>query len=153
HFTIIIYFVFIVFRQCFFEVSINFALNMNIFSVFCNFIFANLSYRTYMESQRKELTNRQSVVLEFLKQYINNNGIAPTVAEICRNFKLKSTNAAHQHLVALERKGYIDRGGKGQSRYIKIIDNAPIQNSMNNNNSSKLLKIKVIEKGDGINPF
>lgn len=57
----------------------------------------------------EDLTRRQYEVLEYLKSYIDDNGYAPCVRDICHAMNLKSTSTAHAHLTKLERKGYITR--------------------------------------------
>lgn len=57
----------------------------------------------------ENLTKRQYEVLEYLKSYIDENGYAPCVRDICLALDLKSTSTAHAHLTKLERKGYISR--------------------------------------------
>lgn len=57
----------------------------------------------------ENLTKRQFEVLEYLKSYIDDNGYAPCVRDICLALDLKSTSTAHAHLTKLERKGYISR--------------------------------------------
>ena len=57
----------------------------------------------------EDLTRRQFEVLEYLKSYIDDNGYAPCVRDICLALNLKSTSTAHAHLTKLERKGYISR--------------------------------------------
>lgn len=54
----------------------------------------------------KELTRRQTEVLEFIKDYIEENSYAPAVRDIARNFEI-TAKAAHDHLKALEKKGVI----------------------------------------------
>jgi repressor LexA len=75
-----------------------------------------------MDVSRKELTERQEKVLNFIQHYMQHNGYPPTIVEMCREFNFSSTNAATQFLVALERKGYIKRSAKGASRGIQILD-------------------------------
>lgn len=54
------------------------------------------------------LTEQQSNILVFIKSYAHNNGYPPTRADIAKHFKFKSVNAAQEHLVALNRKGWIE---------------------------------------------
>jgi repressor LexA len=54
-----------------------------------------------------KLTERQSEVLQFIKQEVKAKGIAPTRADIAGHFGFKSKNAATDHIKALQRKGYI----------------------------------------------
>lgn len=69
----------------------------------------------------EDLTRRQNEVLEYLKDYINENGYAPCVRDICQALDLKSTSTAHAHLTKLERKGYISRD-PAKPRTIMILD-------------------------------
>lgn len=64
---------------------------------------------TEMESKMRELTDKQARVLEFVRERINRHGWPPTVREIARHFRFASTSTARAHLVALEKKGYIER--------------------------------------------
>ncbi len=59
------------------------------------------------------LTLRQREVYGIITQRIRWNGIAPSVREIGRAMGLRSPSSVHQHLLALERKGWIRRGGQG----------------------------------------
>jgi len=69
----------------------------------------------------EDLTRRQDEVLEYLKEYINENGYAPCVRDICLALNLKSTSTAHAHLTKLEKKGYISRD-PAKPRTIMILD-------------------------------
>lgn len=66
-----------------------------------------------------KLTPRQSVILAFVKQWIEDNGYPPTRAEIAQELGFKSPNAAEDHLKALARKGAIEMI-PGASRGIRI---------------------------------
>jgi repressor LexA len=67
------------------------------------------------------LTDRQQEVLTYIESFIEHHGWAPTRKEICDHFKFKSSNAANDHLISLEKKGYIQLG-RATSRGIKIND-------------------------------
>jgi repressor LexA len=56
--------------------------------------------------------------------FTEESGYPPTVREICKATGLKSPRSASQHLQALERKGYIQRG-KDKSRAIRFLDKRP----------------------------
>lgn len=66
----------------------------------------------------KELTKRQSEILHYIVERIRNDGMPPTIAEIGQRFKISSTNGVNDHLVALERKGYITRTSKARSIHV-----------------------------------
>jgi SOS-response transcriptional repressor LexA len=55
------------------------------------------------------LTSKQHDCLEFLKNFIADNGYAPTLQTIAENLRLKSLGTVHKHLTNLEHKGYIAR--------------------------------------------
>ncbi len=66
----------------------------------------------------KELTPRQAVILEFIIESIRDHGYPPTIAEIGAKFGISSTNAVHDHLVALDKKGYITRSSKARGIHV-----------------------------------
>ena len=55
------------------------------------------------------LTKRQKQMVDYLQQYIEQNGYAPTLAEIGQFFGLSSLATVHKHLHNLEAKGFIRR--------------------------------------------
>ncbi|GAB4172882.1 MAG: transcriptional repressor LexA [Rhodocyclaceae bacterium] len=55
----------------------------------------------------EEPTPRQSQILRFIRESIEEMGYPPTRAEIARAFRFASANAAEDHLRALERKGLL----------------------------------------------
>lgn len=65
------------------------------------------------------LTDRQSEILELIRELTEVSGFPPTRAEIAERMGFRSVNAAEQHLRALEKKGAIDILS-GASRGIKI---------------------------------
>ena len=57
----------------------------------------------------QELTARQQQCLEFIRIRVEQNGYPPTMHEIGAHMGIRSTNAVNDHLVALQRKGYLKR--------------------------------------------
>lgn len=55
------------------------------------------------------LTKRQRMVYDFIRDKIKNRGYGPTVREIGLRFKISSPNGVMCHLRALEKKGFIKR--------------------------------------------
>jgi repressor LexA len=70
----------------------------------------------------KGLTKRQAAILDHIIACIQDEGYPPTIAEIGENFGIASTNGVNDHLLALERKGYIARSSKARS--IQLTDKA-----------------------------
>jgi len=70
--------------------------------------------------ERQPLTSRQQEILDFMESSTVELGYPPTVREICKATGLRSPRSVSQHLQALERKGYIERG-RDKSRAIKFL--------------------------------
>lgn len=68
-----------------------------------------------------DITQRQSEILEYIKETILKKGYPPSVREMCEAVQLKSTSSVHLHLDTLEKKGYIRRNPTSP-RAIEIID-------------------------------
>lgn len=70
----------------------------------------------------KPLTLRQKEVLDFIVEYHARQGFSPAYRDIGEKFGISSTNGVSEHLTALEKKGYIRRGGvPGQNRSIQVV--------------------------------
>lgn len=65
------------------------------------------------------LTDRQSEILQLIRELTEVSGFPPTRAEIAERMGFRSVNAAEQHLRALEKKGAIDILS-GASRGIRV---------------------------------
>lgn len=63
----------------------------------------------------EELTERQREILSFIVKETETRGFPPTIREIGEQMDIRSTNGVNDHLKALERKGYLNRGEQ-QSR-------------------------------------
>jgi len=77
----------------------------------------------------KTLTNRQTEILEFLKDYRNKNSYLPTMREIADHFKI-SVKAAYDHVKALEKKEVI-KCNLRRSRSIEIIKTVEVDELIN----------------------
>ena len=72
---------------------------------------------------RKPLTKKQDRIFEFVRKHLQDIGYPPTVREIGAAFNI-SEKGAHDHLNALEKKGYIRRTPK-KPRAIEILEFVP----------------------------
>jgi len=63
---------------------------------------------------------RQGQILDFIKQYIQANGSAPTLRQIADAIGVSSLATVHEHLSTLELKGLIKRK-PGKTRSIEIV--------------------------------
>lgn len=66
------------------------------------------------------LTSRQAQVLEFINRYLEEHGYPPTVREVAGNFGFRSPRAAHDHMKALQRKGFL-RSAPGKPRTLEVL--------------------------------
>lgn len=71
-----------------------------------------------------QLTNKQLAVLEFLREQRADGFAMPTVREIQARFGFSSPFAATRHLMALEKKGFLNRAG-GLARSMVLNEPAP----------------------------
>ena len=67
----------------------------------------------------KEITQRQREVLNFISDFIKENGFPPTVREIGVNFDI-SLRAVQDHIAALQKKGFLSQSQK-RARSISVL--------------------------------
>ena len=65
---------------------------------------------------RKSLTKKQDRIFGFVRKHVQDIGYPPTVREIGMAFSI-SEKGAHDHLNAIEKKGYIRRIPKEAARH------------------------------------
>jgi repressor LexA len=66
------------------------------------------------------LTKRQREILDYLQDFIQQHGYAPSLDEIGRRFGLSSLATVHKHLTNLQEKGFIKRAWN-RSRSVELI--------------------------------
>lgn len=66
------------------------------------------------------LTKRQREILDYLNDFIQQHGYAPSLEEIGRRFHLSSLATVHKHLTNLQEKGFIRRAWN-RSRSVEVI--------------------------------
>ena len=76
------------------------------------------------------VTAKQRRIFDFIRRYIDSNHEAPTIAEIGRQFQMRSSASVHAVLTALEREGLIKRI-PNVSRGIQIVQQS--ENGEGNN--------------------
>jgi repressor LexA len=65
------------------------------------------------------LTKRQKQVLDFIGNFVDENGYCPSYEEIARGLELASLATVHKHISVLEAKSYLKRGFN-QSRSLEL---------------------------------
>ncbi|HED08254.1 MAG TPA: transcriptional repressor LexA [Ignavibacteria bacterium] len=83
---------------------------------------------------KKELTERQQAIFDFILKFKEMNGFPPTLREIGKNFDIASTFGVKRHIDALVKKGYLNVESN-TSRGISILfeQNSVTTNSTLNN--------------------
>ena len=66
------------------------------------------------------LTKRQREILDYLNEFIQQHGYAPSLEEIGRRFGLSSLATVHKHLTNLQEKGFIRRSWN-RSRSVELL--------------------------------
>lgn len=66
------------------------------------------------------LTKRQKEILDFLEEFVEENGYPPSFEEIAAHFGYSSLATVHEHLENLRHKGYI-RKSHNASRSIELV--------------------------------
>jgi len=69
----------------------------------------NLFWAGTREKWFMAVTAKQRRIFEFIRRYIESNQEAPTIAEIGRQFQMRSSASVHAVITALEREGLIKR--------------------------------------------
>ncbi|MCC8097829.1 MAG: transcriptional repressor LexA [Eubacterium sp.] len=75
----------------------------------------------------EKLTSKQQRVYDYIKKYIEEYNIPPTIREICDSVGLASSSTVHAHLSNLEKKGYIV-SKKSKNRYMEITESGFYEN-------------------------
>ena len=66
------------------------------------------------------LTKRQRQILDFLNEFIDKHGYAPSLEEVGHRFGLSSLATVHKHLTNLQEKGFIRRAWN-KSRSVELV--------------------------------
>jgi len=72
----------------------------------------------------KKLTRRQRQILDFINDFQNRAGYAPTLREIGQAFNLSSPATVHQHLATLAQKGFV-KNDYNRARSIELVPSGP----------------------------
>ncbi len=91
---------------------------------------------------------RQGQILDFIRQFIQSKGSAPTLREIADALGVSSLATVHEHLVTLEEKGLIKRRS-GKTRAIELVGN----HTPNSEDSINAQIMGYIAAGAPIEPY
>lgn len=91
---------------------------------------------------KKELTDRQKEILDFINQFQHERGYPPTYREIGKEFGINSTFGVKRHIDALVKKGYITTN-ENSNRSIALTENSGNIFPINSGNDN-LMEIPVV---------
>lgn len=74
---------------------------------------------------KKQMTERQEEILNFIRQFLEESGYPPTLREIGKRFGISSTFGVKRHLDALQKKGYLNIESNA-SRGISFMKDDPV---------------------------
>lgn len=78
------------------------------------------AFSLHIVGRVQPLTKRQREILDYLQEFIQQHGYAPSLEEIGRRFSLSSLATVHKHLTNLEEKGFIRRSWN-RSRSVELL--------------------------------
>jgi repressor LexA len=93
----------------------------------------------------EELTERQREILTFIVKETEARGFPPTIREIGEQMDIRSTNGVNDHLKALERKGYLNRGEQ-QSRSLVPTKRARLLLGLGAKKDSGMVEVPILGK-------
>ena len=94
------------------------------------------------------LSQRQQIVLEFIREKVNERGYPPSIREICEAIGLNSPSSVAHQLSKLEQKGYLRRD-PNRPRALEVLspDAGPALRVVPNNTVTELASAAVDEGG------
>ncbi|MFC1711588.1 transcriptional repressor LexA [Patescibacteria group bacterium] len=95
------------------------------------------------------LYERQRQIIDFIAQYIQKNGFAPSLKSIAKAMNLSSLATVHEHIEILARKGVIKKTGTRKNRVLEIVD----KKLANQDQGIRLPILGFIAAGKPIEPF
>ncbi len=98
--------------------------------------------------------DKKDELLNFIKQYVDDNGYPPTVREMCRAVKVNSTSTIAYHLAKLEDEGSIKKN-PNKNRALEIVDSyaqkfAKVISTTNPDGLTSIPMLGVITAGEPI---
>jgi repressor LexA len=78
---------------------------------------------------KKQLTDKQKAILDYIKEFIQVQKYSPTVIELAEAFNISEPTMFH-HVLALQKKGVITRSGKARSITPTLEANAVVEDYM-----------------------
>jgi repressor LexA len=83
------------------------------------FLYVRFLFGILIRTMETGLTPKQMQILEWIESYLRNRHTMPSRREIASGLGLSSPATIQQHIEALEKKGYLKRGGERESRALQ----------------------------------
>ena len=97
------------------------------------------------------MANRKKQVYDFICEYIEENGISPTIREICAKVNLKSTSTVHLYIKALINEGLLEESC-GQKRALRLANRKKVSYAPILGRVSAGIPITAVENYEGFLP-
>ncbi|GIQ67435.1 hypothetical protein DUZ99_02125 [Xylanibacillus composti] len=92
----------------------------------------------------KQLTHKQAAALASIESFIQRNSYSPTIRELAKELRYKSSSTVHALLDKLEEKGYISREEAGP-RTIRVLKGTqPSSDELATMNETLIQQMQVI---------
>ena len=96
---------------------------------------------------KEKLTNKQSEVLNYVKEYIATHKYPPAIREICKGVGLNSPATVHAHLNKIEEKGYIKKVDCKNRTIELLVDNEFVEKN------EEIVNVPLLGKVTAGNPI
>ena len=93
---------------------------------------------------KKQLTDRQESILNFISGFVQEFGYPPTLRQIGKEFNIASTFGVKRHLDALVKKGYLNIESYASRGITLLKDDSEVVNLPNRNTGSFFEKIPIV---------
>lgn len=70
-----------------------------------------------------QLTQKQKQILAFIREYVAENSVSPTLEEIAENVDIESRAGVHYHVKILEQEGFITKDNSLGKRTLQLVEN------------------------------
>jgi repressor LexA len=98
----------------------------------------------------KNLTKRQSEILDYIRSFYSSHGFAPTYRELMHSCNISSLGSVFKHIEGLTSKGYL-RKSKHSARSLQPVD--MVSKAQENSDSKSVAIIGSISKGKKLEMF
>ena len=78
----------------------------------------------------RNLTKKQELVLNYIKQYIAIHNYPPAIRDICEGLNLNSPATVHTHIENLKKKGYLKTSTSKNRAIELLVTNEYLQNDV-----------------------